>query len=284
MAKKALLVGINDYAPVGAGGPDLRGCVNDVNDMANTLNALGIVPAVPASMKILTNSRATRAAILDGLKWLITGAKKGDTLVFHYSGHGSQVVDVSGDEIDKKDEVICPHDYASKGMIKDDDFRSIFTGLTPGANLDVLLDSCFSGTGTRELAAMTAVSKDMKVNYRYIEPPLDYGFFLDANPNIPRRGILKAGSGTKDAVIVPGLNHVLWSGCRDNQTSAEASIGGVWRGIFTYCYCKTLRSAGVGIVRSKLDSVVCAEIRRMGYAQVPQLEGTAASLAEKVFT
>jgi hypothetical protein len=33
MAKKALLVGINDYAPVGAGGPDLRGCVNDVRDM-----------------------------------------------------------------------------------------------------------------------------------------------------------------------------------------------------------------------------------------------------------
>ncbi|NLB07436.1 MAG: caspase family protein, partial [Desulfobulbaceae bacterium] len=30
MANKALLVGINDYAPVGPGGPDLRGCVNDV--------------------------------------------------------------------------------------------------------------------------------------------------------------------------------------------------------------------------------------------------------------
>jgi metacaspase-1 len=37
MSKKAFLVGINDYAPSGPNGPDLRGCVNDVEDMADTL-------------------------------------------------------------------------------------------------------------------------------------------------------------------------------------------------------------------------------------------------------
>ena len=129
MTKKALLVGINDYAPVGAGGPDLRGCVNDVRDMANTLNVLGIIPATPGTMQILTDARATRAAILNGFKWLIKGAKKGDVLVFHYSGHGSQVADTSGDELDGKDETICPHDYATAGMIKDDDFRALLAGL-----------------------------------------------------------------------------------------------------------------------------------------------------------
>ncbi len=67
MAKKAFLVGINDYAPRGHGGPDLRGCVNDVRDMAHTLNVLGIVPARPACMQIRTNARATRANILNGL-------------------------------------------------------------------------------------------------------------------------------------------------------------------------------------------------------------------------
>lgn len=41
MTKRALLIGINDYAPVGVGEPDLRGCVNDVRDMAHTLNVLG---------------------------------------------------------------------------------------------------------------------------------------------------------------------------------------------------------------------------------------------------
>ena len=283
MAKKALLVGINDYSPVGAGGPDLQGCVNDVKDLAHSLNALGIVSATPKTMHILTDRRATKAAILNGLKWLITGAKKGDTLIFHYSGHGSQVADVSGDEIDGKDETICPHDYASAGMIKDDDFRVIFRGLAAGVNLDVLLDSCHSGSGTRELGAIAVAPEEQQVTYRYIEPPLDYGFFLDSDPTISLRGILKPQPGEREVAIVAGLNHVLWAGCRDYQTSAEASISGVHRGIFTYCFCKALRRAGVGVTRKKLDALVCADIRRMGYSQVPQLEGTAASIAEKVF-
>jgi len=51
-----------------------------------------------------------------------------------------------------------------------------------------------------------------------------------------------------------------------------------------YCYCKVLRRAGVGITRARLDAQVSPDIRGMGHAQVPQLEGTAASLAERVFT
>ena len=144
MANKALLVGINDYAPIGAGGPDLRGCVNDVRDMAHTLNALGIVAAEPAAMRILTDERATRAAILEGFEWLLNGAARGDVLIFHYSGHGSQVIDVSGDEADTRDETICPHDFATAGMITDDDFRVRLKGLAPGVNLDIFLAVCRS--------------------------------------------------------------------------------------------------------------------------------------------
>lgn len=290
MVRKALLVGINDYAPVGAGGPDLRGCVNDVRDMANTLNALGIVPATPGTMHILTDVRATRANILNELRWLIQGAKRGDILVFHYSGHGSQVVDTSGDEPDRKDETICPHDFATAGMIKDDDLRAVLAGVATGVNLDVLLDSCHSGTGTRELALLNAAPDEEMVTYRYIEPPLDYGYFLEVYPNLPTQGLLRpapAAEGeslARQTVVVPGLNHVLWGGCRNNQTSAEASIGGTVRGIFTYCFCRMLRTAGVNVTRRRLDSLVSAEVRRLGYSQVPQLEGTATSLKEKVFT
>ncbi len=285
--KKAFLVGINDYAPSGAGGPDLRGCVNDVRDMAHTLNALGIVPATPGTMRIVTDARATRAAILDGFTWLITGAKKGDVLVFYYSGHGSQIADVSGEELDKRDETICPHDYATAGMIKDDDFRSLLAGLPAGVNLDVILDSCHSGTGTRELAALAAVPEEQAVVYRYVEPPIDWGYFLEVEPTLSLRGIFKPGraaGGEREAVIVPGLNHVLWAGCRDNQTSAEAPIDGVWRGAFTYCFCQALRRAGVAVTRRRLDDLVSADLKKLGHSQVPQLEGTTTSIGEKVFT
>ncbi len=284
MAKKALLVGINDYAPVGAGGPDLRGCVNDVRDVANTLSVLGIVSPSPRMMRILTDARATRAAIITGIKWLIKGAKKGDVLIFHYSGHGSYVADVSGDEVDGRDETICPHDFASAGMIKDDDLRLLLAGLPAGVNLDVIFDSCHSGSATR--AALEAVPEEQVLVSRYIEPPIDWGFFVDAEPSLPVRGLLKsrAAEVKKTAVVEPGLNHVLWAGCRDNQTSAETLIGGVYRGVFTYHFCKALRGAGTGITRKRLDAQVSTNIRGAGYSQIPQLEGNKASLIEKVFT
>lgn len=284
MAKKALLAGINDYAPVGPGGPDLRGCLPDVREMFNTLNALGIVPARPDSMRILTDVRATRNNILNGLKWLTKDATKGDLLVFYYSGHGSQVADTSGAEIDGKDETICPHDFATAGMIKDDDLLEHFTGIKEGVTLEVILDCCHSGTGTRELGAIGLAPEAESIAYRYIEPPLDYGLFLDEDPTIPVRGFLKSTAKEKQVAVVPELNHVLWAGCRDNQTSAEAPIGGVWRGVFTYCYCRVLRRAGVGITRGRLDSLLSGYIRRMGFGQVPQLEGSRASIAERVFT
>jgi len=104
--------------------------------------------------------------ILAGIRWLVTGAKKGDVIVFYYSGHGSQVADVSGEEIDRRDETICPHDYATAGMIKDDDLRTAFAGVAAGVNLDVILDSCHSGTGTREMAALAAAPQEEQVTYR----------------------------------------------------------------------------------------------------------------------
>lgn len=286
MAKKALLVGINDYAPAGPGGPDLNGCVNDVRDMANTLSVMGIVPATPASMQILTDARATRAAIMSGLQWLVKGAKSGDVLVFYYSGHGSQVMDVHNDEPDGKDETICPHDFATAGMILDDDFNSIFKGLDAGVNLDIILDSCHSGSGTRELAALAAMPDEHSLTYRYIEPPIDVGFMIDAAPPMEVRGIFRRRdiNGSRAPVAITGLNHVLWAGCRDNQTSAETNIGGVVRGVFTYNFCKVLRGAGLAITRRKLDAQITVNIKGMGHSQVPQLEGTSASLSQKVFT
>jgi metacaspase-1 len=295
MTKKALLVGINDYAPCGAGGPDLNGCVNDVRDMATTLRDLGIVPALPVNMHIVTDCRATRATILNELGWLVNGARKGDLLIFYYSGHGSQMPDMTGEELDKKDETICPHDFATAGMIKDDDLRAVFSGIAAGVNLEVILDSCHSGTGTRELAALSGadIPAANMVTIRYVEPPFDYAFFLE-DPTLSTRRLLKsspelmqtssASSVAKEAVIVPTLNHVLWAGCKDNQTSGEATIGGVTRGFFTYCFCKSLRAKNGSITRRDLDKMVAACLKGIGASQVPQLEGTRATMTEKVFT
>ena len=56
------------------------------------------------------------------LELIISDAK---TLFFHYSGHGSYIKDENGDEVDGKDECLCPIDYAYSGMIIDDEIKGI---------------------------------------------------------------------------------------------------------------------------------------------------------------
>jgi len=285
MTSKAFLVGINDYAPCGAGGPDLRGCVNDVKDMANTLVILGFKPR---SIRILTDCAATKANILAGLKWLIDGIVKGDSIVFYYSGHGSQVPDINGDEIDGKDEIICPHDinFANKVYISDDDFRALFKKLPAGVNLEVILDSCHSGTGTRDAMAFEGLPEESQARVRHLEPPIDQGFHLDYSPNLPTKRLLKSklGAKEKEMAIVAGLNHVLWAGCRDYQTSQETNIGGSQRGAFTYHFCEILRRTNGSLPRNRVDSLVTAALKRAGFVQVPQLETSSAEMLDKPFS
>jgi hypothetical protein len=94
--------------------------VNDARDMANTLVICGFEPK---NIRICTDRAATKDGILKGLDWLITSAKKGDSLAFYYLGHGSQVVDTDGDEVDRLDEILCPHDidFAKKLYLSDDE-------------------------------------------------------------------------------------------------------------------------------------------------------------------
>lgn len=283
MATKAFLVGINDYAPAGPGGSDLNGCVNDVRDIANTLVICGFAPT---NIRLCTDSNATKEGILKGLNWLIKGAKKGDSLVFYYSGHGSQVVDINSDEPDRQDEILCPHDidFARRVYISDDELRKIFSRLDDsGANLEVILDCCHSGTGTRELTAFRELPEESKVRIRYLPPPIDFTFHIEYIPELPKKGILRANPTKKEAVIVSGLNHALWAGCRDNQTSQETNIGGKVRGVFTYHFCKVLRRTRGNIKRKELHSIVTAAIKRAGFVQIPQLETSAAEMLDKPF-
>ena len=68
------------------------------------------------------------------VQWLVEGAQSGDSLFFHYSGHGTHQKDVSPDkdESDGQDEALCPSDYPTAGLIVDDDLHEVC-----GALMDV---------------------------------------------------------------------------------------------------------------------------------------------------
>ena len=52
-------------------------------------------------------------------------AEDGDAIFLHYSGHGTKIRDDDGDEADGYDEALCPRDFQSAGMIRDDDLYDI---------------------------------------------------------------------------------------------------------------------------------------------------------------
>ena len=81
------------------------------------------------------------------LYWLVQGCQAGDSLVFHYSGHGSQQRNYTGDEVDGYDETLCPVDFKTQGMIVDDEINdTIVRPLPPGVKLHAIIDACHSGT------------------------------------------------------------------------------------------------------------------------------------------
>lgn len=253
MAKKALLVGINDYKQIN----DLSGCINDVTNVRDIL--LKYFGFTVPDIRVLVDSRATKANILNRLKWLLTRAKKGDTLIFHYSGHGTRLRDRDGDELkDHMDEAICPWDTSwDGGLILDDDLYNIFQGIPKGTALEVILDSCHSGTGTREIMAM----KDMKI--RFLLPPIDIECRTEEGLKVRRIGA---------KFQEKALNHVLWAGCKDGQTSADALIGNTYNGAFTYYFCRHIRDTQGKMGRGELLKRVRASLKHEKYSQVPQLE------------
>jgi len=141
---RALLVGIN-Y--VGQNG-ELRGCHNDVETMRRYLEGQGYEEN---NMKILLDDGEhedpNKDNIIAAFQWLVDGAEAGDSLFFHYSGHGASVRDDEGDEADGKDEALVPVDYNSAGLLRDDDvFKYLVGPLKAGVSLTCVLDCCHSGT------------------------------------------------------------------------------------------------------------------------------------------
>ena len=65
---------------------DLEGCVNDITNVYDVL--VKYFGFASADVKMLSDKRATKKAILAGLGSLVGKGKPGDTLVFHYSGYG----------------------------------------------------------------------------------------------------------------------------------------------------------------------------------------------------
>ena len=226
MAKKALLVGINDYKHI----RDLRGCINDVLDIHFTLRHL--FNFQDYEIRILTDSLATCENILHKLEWLVEGAKPEDILVFHFSGHGSQIKDKNYDELDDHlDEIICPYDMSWDGkFITDDMLDEIFKDVPQDTTLEVFLDCCHSGNGMREMGLIlhSDITEEFPRISRYLKPPED--IFL---PVDQKYITLKSRGFSKGFKQRNRQNHILWAACAACQTACDTFINDRFHGAFS---------------------------------------------------
>ena len=266
--RRALCVEINNFKNYP--GSALQGCVNDAHDMGAVLKEfLGFADA---DIKTLTDAQATKTNIMNALKKMVSDAKAGklNYLVFSLSSHGTQVPDTSGDEADRADEAFCPHDLAQAGnqwdanhIIVDDELHDLFIQLPANVLLEVYLDTCHSGTGLK------AVDMLLDRKPRYLPPP-SWDAFQQVDGKRSRslhRSMLEKGI----------THHILWAGCKDNQTSADANIGGSWHGAFTYYFVKELRACNNQLSRSALLAKIRADLTAGHYSQTPQLEAEAST-------
>jgi hypothetical protein len=146
--------------------------------------------------------------------------------------------------------------------------REILQELKKGVRMEILLDSCHSVTGTREISCgyLSAEYSWQSAKNRYLCPPVDIECRY-----LGEEDLLKpAKSFRTDREIV--MNHILWAGCKDNQTSADALIDGNYNGAFSYFFCKHVRESGGNISRADLLFRVKNSLKYNKYDQVPQLE------------
>lgn len=235
---KALFVGCN-YPGTKA---ELRGCINDVQKMKSLISQMYGFPTNGASMMVLTDDgrgsgMPTRANILNGLRWLADGARPGDCLFFHFSGHGAQQEDPNYMEEDGFDETICPTDFNSAGMIVDDEiFDLIVAPLPAGCKLTAVMDCCHSGTG-------------MDLPFIY-----EGGRFQEEDNPCHSQG---------DVVMI--------SGCQDSQCSSDGGGGyGAPMGAMTQALTNTLQR-NRNLSFAQLHNELRGELQRGGFEQKPSI-------------
>ena len=167
--KYALIIAVGDYPEEGKW-PDISS-INDVIHIEATLAKLGFPEG--NVIKIL-DAQATRQGILTAFSSIQEKLKSGDIVYIHFSGHGQQIVDQNGDEIDLLDEAIVPYDspllfeagvYEGERLIIDDELGTITTLMREKCGNDgqliLILDSCHSGTGVRGMGKVRGTDKIM---------------------------------------------------------------------------------------------------------------------------
>lgn len=235
--KLALVIGINYNGSQGK----LNGCINDTKKIINTLKSrCGYKDSQIILLTDDTDIKPTKQNILNSIDKFVNRSFKESCkeLWFSYSGHGSYTWNRGLDkEKDFKDEALVPLDYQQAGLITDDVLNQKLVRRLPiDAKLFSIIDACHSGTS------------------------LDLPFVYRVDKGIEHHG--------KKQNI---LDVCKISGCRDEQTSADAWINNKFQGALTFTFIKTLDDFRYNMTPKQIMGRMKNFLKQNGYSQIPTL-------------
>jgi hypothetical protein len=245
MKKAAVLVGINYYSVPGA---RLNGCINDINNISQVMTRHFNYESENIT-KLHDNTTnpeliPNRTNILTNLTKLINNSTSYSEIWFHYSGHGSQIRDLNRDESDGLDEVIVPLDYQTSGFITDDELFQIIR--LSRCKTILVFDSCHS-------ASMC----DLQWKFEHVT-----------------RNMFRKSSASNKSIPYPHI--FCFSGCKDNQTSADTYSNVLKQGVGAYTdsmiHCLTVSKMNINALI--LHANICAYIKSNGFTQTPMFSSS----------
>lgn len=270
--KHALIIAIGAYDREKTGWNP----ISSQNDVPLIKEALSLQGFQENNITLLRDEKADKDGILKALDDLEARVNKGDIVVVHYSGHGQQIFDNNGDELDGYDEALVSINaparyhkipgYTGQDHVRDEEFGEKITAIRQKVGKEghvlVIMDSCHSGTGTR--GGINQPRGGM-------EPFAPDGY----NPEKKK----ETGSGMSEKTSSRGdagnlANFVLFAGARFDELNYETKDdNGNGVGSLSYSISKAFTQVEQGETYRSLFAKVLAVMAEVAPNQSPMVEG-----------
>lgn len=273
---RILLVGVSQFDPRTSGVEALDGPPNDLAAVQSAL-AQRLVATSSLQMHTLLNQQATRAAILAEIRDFLGPLPAGGTAIFYFSGHGSRVYSPVPHKPDRYDSTLVPYDARVPGQanrdIHDVELGEALKSLDQrGVHVLVILDSCFSGGGTRGRGRPR-----MAPSVRLGTPNVVTESDASKNPETT-----PPSTETPTFAVIRGARHqqVVFSASEADAPAYESADGnGVVMGEFTRALVDGLQTGPRVMSYRELAFDIRTQLRTLRVDQSPHFEGVLDRLA-----
>ncbi|MEO6332146.1 MAG: caspase family protein [Gemmatimonadaceae bacterium] len=282
----AVMVGIDDYQGIAN---NLNGPVADARLMGRILvEQYGFLPA---NVIYITDREATREHITEAFLRHLGQAGPEGVAVFYYSGHGMQMEEnlaltgAMDPEPDNVDEALVMWGADGRGGILLDDELGFLASRLRTDRVLMIMDACFSGTGTRGGAGGQA--KEVKFSDVKGNLTVPISFLTDGAP----AGLSASKSGDATDLLGEPDRHLLLAASSDDQLSWTASGWPKYGGtisVFTYYLAEAMEASAQNATFAQVMQGVSS--KTLAYTQSnynarqsPQPEGRSSSSSIREF-